>query len=86
MNETTAKEMPPSLRSLYSELSEIDGMLENIENRLDYTVNGSGNDKGDKTGNNEVTSVNMEMMQNKISSIRRKTSNGTTLLGKLLGN
>jgi len=80
---------PTSLKTTYRELCEITEMLSEQESKLLRIVDNSHvpNDDEDQDGiSNDLTTVTMDMIQNRINQIQRITSTNSKLLSKLIGN
>lgn len=87
---TSPQEVPvakesTSIKSIFSQLEEINTILNNTEENLDYAVNGnaSGDSKEDRVAGGNIT---LDMIQNELDLVRRKSNEISKLSSKLLGN
>ncbi len=83
VEEPVAKETT-SIKSIYSQLEEINVILNSTEEKLDYAVNGNAScdGKSDKVAGGSIT---LDMIQNEIDSIRRRSNDISKLSNILLG-
>ena len=78
------KEETVNLKTLYSDLNEIEQILDNSVNSLEYLVDGSASDKAKPESSSNAT-VTLSMLLSEISELRRLAAHNEALINRLTG-
>jgi len=84
--QTDEKAATTSLKSIYLSLQEVYTILQIPQDTLEYALNGNASPvEGPKSGG-DIGTVTMEMINNKIHSISRRSSDISKMISKLVGS
>jgi len=78
------EDITPSLKTLYSELLEINEILTSTTEKLNYVVKGGSDSKDNEQ--TPVTGITISMLSDMLSNIRREASDHAILVSSLTGN